>query len=177
MATLQSVMAELSSKGSEKTRVIYARHGNHPKQMFGVSVANLKEIAKTIRGQQALAGQLYETGNLDAMYLAGMVADGSEMPKQQLQAWAEGASGMPMVSEYTVPWVAVADEALVMVGVCRLVSVKVWVPALPTPFVALMVTEYFPPVVAAGLPERSPEVFVSVTPEGSVPVSVNTGAG
>ena len=106
MATLKSVMAELSSKGSEKTRSIYARHGNHAKQMFGVSVASLKEIAKTIKGQQALACQLYETGNMDAMYLAGMVADGSQMPKQQLQAWAEGASGVPMVSEYTVPWVA-----------------------------------------------------------------------
>ena len=40
---------------------------------------------------------------------AGMVADGSEMHKQQLQAWAEGASGVPMVSEYTVPWVAVEN--------------------------------------------------------------------
>ena len=109
MATLKSVMAELSSKGSEKTRIIYARHGNHPKQMFGVSVANLKEIAKTIKGQQALALELYDTGNMDAMYLAGMVADGSEMHKQQLQAWAEGASGVPMVSEYTVPWVAVEN--------------------------------------------------------------------
>ena len=67
MATLKSVMAELSSKGSEKTCSIYARHGNHPKQMFGVSVASLKEIAKTIKGQQALACQLYETGNLDGM--------------------------------------------------------------------------------------------------------------
>jgi 3-methyladenine DNA glycosylase AlkD len=109
MATLKSVMAELSSKGSEKTRIIYARHGNHPKQMFGVSVASLKEIAKTIKGQQALAVELYETGNMDAMYLAGMVADGSQMPKQQVQVWAEGASGVPMVSEYTVPWVAVEN--------------------------------------------------------------------
>jgi 3-methyladenine DNA glycosylase AlkD len=102
-------MAELSSKGSEKTRSIYARHGNHAKQMFGVSVADLKTIAKTIKGQQALACELYETGNLDAMYLAGMVADGAQMDKRQLQAWAEGASGMPMVGEYTVPWVAVEN--------------------------------------------------------------------
>jgi len=109
MATLKSVMAELGSKGSEKTCSIYARHGNHAKQMFGVSVADLKLIAKTIKGQQALALELYETGNLDAMYLAGMVADGSQMNKQQLQAWAEGASGMPMISEYTVPWVAVEN--------------------------------------------------------------------
>ncbi|MGD0125363.1 MAG: DNA alkylation repair protein [Terriglobia bacterium] len=105
MASLKSVMTELGSKGSEKTRSIYARHGNHAKQMFGVSVANLKQVAKTIKGQQALACELYATGNFDAMYLAGMVADGSQMDKRQLQAWAEGASGMPMISEYTVPWV------------------------------------------------------------------------
>ena len=111
MATLKSVMAELRSKGSEKTRSIYERHGNQARQMFGVSVANLKEVAKTIKGQQGLALELYGTGNFDAMYLAGMVADGSKMDKQQLQAWAEGASGMPMIGEYTVPWVAVENPS------------------------------------------------------------------
>lgn len=40
-------------------------------------MADLKAIAKTINGQQTLACELYETGNLDAMYLAGLVADGS----------------------------------------------------------------------------------------------------
>jgi 3-methyladenine DNA glycosylase AlkD len=109
MATLKSIMAELSKKGSEKTCSIYLRHGNHAKQMFGVSVADLKTIARTIKRQQALALELYETGNFDAMYLAGMVADGSQMEKRQLQAWAEGASGMPMISEYTVPWVAIEN--------------------------------------------------------------------
>ena len=109
MQTLKSIMAHLSSKGSEKTRSIYKRHGVTAEQMFGVSIAGLKAIAKTIRGQQALACQLYETGNLDAMYLAGLVADGSQMNKKQLQAWAEGAAGMPMISEYTVPWVTVEN--------------------------------------------------------------------
>jgi len=79
MPTLQSIMAELRSKGSEKTRSIYARHGIPADRTFGVSVADLKVIAKTIKGQQALACQLYETGNMDAMYLAGVVADGSKM--------------------------------------------------------------------------------------------------
>ena len=110
MPTLKSVMSELSSKGNEKTCIIYARHGNQAKQMFGVSVADLKVIAKTLKGQQDLACQLYGTGNFDAMYLAGMVADGAQMNKQQLQAWAEGASGMPMISEYTVPWVTVESH-------------------------------------------------------------------
>jgi 3-methyladenine DNA glycosylase AlkD len=56
---------------------MYARHGRATERMFGVSMADLKVIAKTIKGQQALACELYETGNLEAMYLAGMLADGS----------------------------------------------------------------------------------------------------
>jgi 3-methyladenine DNA glycosylase AlkD len=110
MPTVTSIMAELKKKGSENTRKIYARHGMATERMFGVSMADLKVIAKTIKGQQALACELYETGNLDAMYLAGMVADGAQLSEKQLNGWAEGAAGMQMISEYTVPWVAVENE-------------------------------------------------------------------
>jgi len=109
MSTVTSVMAELKKKGTEKTRKIYARHGMTTDNMFGVSVADLKVIAKTIKGQQALACELYETGNMDAMYLAGMVADGSQMTPKQLNEWAEGAANLQMVAEYTVPWVTVEN--------------------------------------------------------------------
>jgi 3-methyladenine DNA glycosylase AlkD len=109
MITVTSVMAELKKKGTEKTRKTYARHGMATERMFGVSMADLKVIAKTIKGQQALACELYETSNLDAMYLAGMVADGSQMSKKQLNDWAEGAANLQMISEYTVPWVTVEN--------------------------------------------------------------------
>jgi 3-methyladenine DNA glycosylase AlkD len=109
MPTATSIMADLKKKGKEKTRNIYARHGTATARVFGVSVAELKVIAKTIRGQQALACDLYETGNLDAMYLAGLVADGAQMNEKQLNRWAEDAAGLPMISEYTVPWVAVEN--------------------------------------------------------------------
>jgi 3-methyladenine DNA glycosylase AlkD len=109
MATVTSVMADLKKKGSEQTRKTYTRHGMATPHMFGVSVADLKVIAKTIKGQQALACELYATGNLDAMYLAGMVADGAQMTEKQLNEWAEGAAGLRMISEYTVPWVTVEN--------------------------------------------------------------------
>ncbi len=109
MPTVASIMAELKKKGSEKTRKIYARHGMATDNMFGVSVADLKVIAKTMKGQQALACELYATGNLDAMYLAGMVANGSQMTTKELNAWAEGAANLQMISEYTVPWVTVEN--------------------------------------------------------------------
>jgi 3-methyladenine DNA glycosylase AlkD len=109
--TLQSVMAELEAKGSEKTRATYIRHGMPAGRIFGVSIADLKLIAKKIKGDQPLAMALYATGNLDAMYLAGIVANGSLMSKAELQAWAEGAEGMPMIESHTVPWVTVENPA------------------------------------------------------------------
>jgi 3-methyladenine DNA glycosylase AlkD len=109
MPSALSVMAELKNRGTEKTRKIYARHGMATDNMYGVSVADLKVIAKTIKGQQALASELYATGNMDAMYLAGMVADGSQMTPKQLNEWVEGAENLQMISEYTVPWVTVEN--------------------------------------------------------------------
>jgi 3-methyladenine DNA glycosylase AlkD len=107
MPTAKSILADLKSKGNEKTRAIYARHGMVAERCLGVSVADLKLILKTIKGQQALALELYDTGVMEAMYLAGMVADGAKMSEKQLKAWAEGAADMQMIAEYTVPWVAV----------------------------------------------------------------------
>jgi len=107
MFTAASVTALLKKKGTQKMRDMYARHGMASGHPFGVSVADLKIIAKTIKGQQALACELYETGNLDAMYLAGMVADGKQMTETDLNRWADSTAGMSMISEYTVPWVAV----------------------------------------------------------------------
>jgi hypothetical protein len=107
MATLTAVMQELKSKGSEKTRATYARHGIPAERAMGVSVADLKVVAKGLKGEQALAMELYATGMMEAMYLAGMVAKGSLMTRAQLNAWAKGAAGMSMVAEHTVAWVAV----------------------------------------------------------------------
>jgi 3-methyladenine DNA glycosylase AlkD len=70
-----------------------------------VKVADLKTIAKTIKGEQKLACELFDTGNADAMYLAGLVADGKQMTKGQLNMWARN-SRWYMISEYTVPFVA-----------------------------------------------------------------------
>lgn len=104
MTTVDQVMAELKKKGSEKYRLTFLRHGA-PDDLFGVSIADLKTIAKKIKGNQSLALALYETGNSDAMYLAGLVADGSQMTKKQLDSWARQAT-WHMISEFTVPAVA-----------------------------------------------------------------------
>jgi len=108
MKNVAQVMTELKKKGTAQTRKTFARHGA-PEEMFGVKVGDLKQIAKKIKGNQQLACELYETGNSDAMYLAGMVADGSQMSKKQLDAWAKNAT-WHMISEYTVPGVATESK-------------------------------------------------------------------
>jgi len=109
--TVEAIMVTLKKKGKENTRKIYSRHGIPIERTFGVSVADLKTIAKTIKGDQAVALQLYETGVMDAMYLAGMVADGAQMTSKQLEEWCKAAMGLRMICEYTVPWVTVDHPA------------------------------------------------------------------
>ena len=109
METVSAVLSELKTKGSEQTRKIFAKHGA-PESMFGVKVADMKVIAKKIKGNQELALELYDCGNSDAMYLAGMVADGSQMSKKQLDQWAKDAS-WSMIAEYTVPGVTCENDS------------------------------------------------------------------
>ena len=109
MKTLAQVMSALKQKGSAQRVELFAKHGAPAGTMFGVSVADMKVIAKQIKGQQELALELYETGNGDARYLAGMVADGALMTKRVLEQWAK-KSDWQMISEYTVPWVATESK-------------------------------------------------------------------
>lgn len=104
MKTLDQVMSELKEKGNPLRIQTFGPHGAPP-DLYGVSVADMKKIARHIKGEQELAYELYATGNADAMYLAGMIADGSRMTKALLRRWANRAPWQ-MVSEYTVPWVA-----------------------------------------------------------------------
>ena len=109
MPTFTSIITELKSKGREKTRMTYARHGMAPERVLGVSVADLKAMAKTIKGEQAIACELYQTGIMEAMYLAGIVAHGSKLTEKQLNEWAEAAVDLQMISEYTIPWVTIEN--------------------------------------------------------------------
>lgn len=107
--TVNEVMAELKSLGKEQTLATYRRHGANG-DMFGVQIGDLKKVLKKIKGDQHLALALWETGNGDAMYLAGLAADGSRMTRRQLDGWAKTA-WWEMLSGYSVPGVAAENEA------------------------------------------------------------------
>lgn len=100
--TTKEVMDYLESKGSEQTRKTFINHGA-VEPFFGVKVGDLKPIEKKERNNHALALELYATGNSDAQYLAGLIADPKQFSEADLKSWAEEA-GWHMVSEYAVAW-------------------------------------------------------------------------
>lgn len=104
----KEVMLELESMGSESTRKTYLRHGA-PDSFFGVKVGDLKTIVKKLKKNHALSLELYRSGNSDAMYLAGLIADEKKINKEELEEWARLASWY-MISEYTVAWVAAESK-------------------------------------------------------------------
>ena len=84
---LQGTLETLRSLGKEQNRKIYRRHGAGENQ-FGVSIANIRKLAKQIKRDQDLADSLWRTGNQDARTLATLIADPKAMTADDLDAWA-----------------------------------------------------------------------------------------
>ncbi|WP_242928430.1 DNA alkylation repair protein [Pontibacter vulgaris] len=102
--TTEEIMLQLESLGSQQTKNTWMKHGAQ-EPYFGVKVGDLKPIQKKIKKSHTLSKELYATGNSDAMYLAGLIADEKAITKEDLQLWAEQAYWY-MISEHTVAWVA-----------------------------------------------------------------------
>lgn len=84
--TFNQTMSALKKMGTAQNRKIYARHGAG-ENMYGVSFANLNALKKQIRTDQALAEELWQTGNVDAMSLATMIADPQAFTARSADAW------------------------------------------------------------------------------------------
>ena len=112
---LNEVMDYLENKGSEQTRKVFRNHGA-PDNFFGVKVGDMKPIQKKEKNNHALATALYATGNSDAQYLAGLIADSQALTKEQFTTWATEARWY-MISEYAVAW-NLAESPLCM-EICK----------------------------------------------------------
>jgi 3-methyladenine DNA glycosylase AlkD len=94
------VMQELEALGKERTKKIYESNGAH-EPLFGVATGAMKPIAKKIKKNQPLAEQLYTTGNYDAMYFAGVIADTKAMTEADFNRWIDSAY-FYMLSDFVV---------------------------------------------------------------------------
>jgi 3-methyladenine DNA glycosylase AlkD len=124
-----TVMQELEALGKERTKKIYGSNGAH-EPLFGVATGAMKPIAKKIKKDQSLAEQLYATGNYDAMYFAGVIADPDAMSEADFDRWIDAAyfymlsdfvvavtlSEAEIAQEVSDKWIASGDELKMSAG-------------------------------------------------------------
>jgi 3-methyladenine DNA glycosylase AlkD len=109
----ETVMQELEALSNERLKKMYIGNGAQ-EPLFGVATGKMKPIAKKIKINQPLAEQLYATGNYDAMYFAGIIADPMAMTEADFDRWIDGAY-FYMLSDYVVAvTLAEADIAQVV---------------------------------------------------------------
>jgi 3-methyladenine DNA glycosylase AlkD len=102
--TATEILTELEQYGDPQTKKTLLKHGAK-EPFFGVKVADLKKILKRTKKNHELSLELYKTGNSDAMYLGGLMADEKKITESQLNEWVENAYWY-YLSEFAVPWVA-----------------------------------------------------------------------
>src|SRR3984893_10514111 len=102
--TTKEILAELKPLGSDSYKKVIFNHGVK-EPCFGVKVGDLQKIQKRIKKDYQLALDLYDTGNYDALSLAGLIADDAQTTKKALQRWIANATHSPLAGS-TVPWVA-----------------------------------------------------------------------
>lgn len=104
--TYAEIMSALESLGNENTKKVLLKHGAK-EPFWGVKVGDMKKLNKKgVKNNHELALQLYDSGNSDAMYFAGLIDDAKQVTEAQLEDWLSKAYWY-YLSEFTVPWLAV----------------------------------------------------------------------
>lgn len=85
------ILAALEPLGKASYKNVLVRNHGVREPVFGVAISELKKFQRQIRKDYQLALDLYETGNYDAMYLAGLIADDARMTATDLQRWVRRA--------------------------------------------------------------------------------------
>jgi len=89
---LIAVMDELAAQASDESRAGMARYGINVASAFGVSVYELRRMAKALGADHDLALALWDTGNHEARMLAGIVDDPAAVTEAQMEEWVKRAA-------------------------------------------------------------------------------------
>ncbi|MCB1490160.1 MAG: DNA alkylation repair protein [Bauldia sp.] len=84
----QAIIAELRSLGSEANRVGMARYGINIDRAFGVSITQLRPIARRLGRDHDLATALWASGYHEARLLAAFVDEPAKVTSARMDAWA-----------------------------------------------------------------------------------------
>jgi len=89
MATAQEVIARLESKAKPDQLEGMARFGIAVENRLGISIPELRKLAKEIGKDHDLAIELWKTGIAEARILAGMIGDPQKVTEEQMEDWVK----------------------------------------------------------------------------------------
>ena len=88
--TAAQVLAQLERKGSKTGVAGMARYGIVAKKAYGVSVGEMRAMAKKIGRDHDLAARLFASGVQEGRMLAVLIDDPELVTSRQMDAWARG---------------------------------------------------------------------------------------
>jgi 3-methyladenine DNA glycosylase AlkD len=90
MASVKDVLDKLQSKARPEQLKGMAKYGMTVEQRLGVSVPDMRNLAKEIGRDHKLALDLWRTGIAEARIVAGMVGDPAKLTEEQMEDWVKG---------------------------------------------------------------------------------------
>jgi 3-methyladenine DNA glycosylase AlkD len=89
MERLQEVLNRLKDKARPDQLEGMSRYGISPDQRLGLSMPDMRKIAKEVGRDHELALALWKTGIQDAMIVASMVGDPDKLTEEQMEEWVK----------------------------------------------------------------------------------------
>jgi 3-methyladenine DNA glycosylase AlkD len=119
MASVKDVLDKLQSKAQPEQLKGMAKYGMTVEQRLGVSVPDMRKLAKEIGKDHKLALDLWRTGVAEARIVAGMVGDPAKLTEEQMEEWVKGINSWDVCDQvcdnlfYKSPlaWVKTIDWA------------------------------------------------------------------
>jgi 3-methyladenine DNA glycosylase AlkD len=90
MACVKDVLDKLRSKAQPEQLKGMAKYGMKVEQRLGVSVPDMRKLAKEIGRDHKLALDLWRTGIAEAKIMAAMVGDPAKLTEEQMEDWVKG---------------------------------------------------------------------------------------
>jgi len=165
MATVDEVMEQLKSKAKKDQLEGMARFAIVGDQRLGVSVPDMRKLAKDIGKDHQLALDLWDTGVPEAMIVAGMIAESEKLTEAQMEVWVVDINSWdicdqvcmnlfektPLAEKKIYEW-SVREEEFVKRASYALIACLAWhdKEANDEAF-----TQYFPVIVAGATDERN----------------------
>ena len=88
--SVDQVLAKLKAKVKPDQLEGMARYGMATERRLGVSVPDMRRIAKELRKHRSLALELWRTGFAEAKILAAMINDAETVDEKQMEDWVKG---------------------------------------------------------------------------------------